>query len=75
MRPCASAAAWLTDEAIAAWQAEPRTTRSGQSRCPSIIGLDPAVPDHPTLSRRAGTLEVVQPQPGAEAVRRRRVVA
>ena len=73
---------WFTEEAIAAWRAEPRTTRGGQPRysdlaiataltlravfrlalrqtegliAPSshLLGLDLAVPDHTTMSRRA----------------------
>jgi hypothetical protein len=78
-----------TDEAIAAWRAELRTTRGGQPRYSplaittaltlrmlfrlglrqteglvgsifDLLGLDLAVPDHTTLSRRAVTLEVVR---------------
>jgi DDE family transposase len=78
---------WFTDEAIAAWQAEPRTTPGGQPHYSALaistaltmglvfglalrqtegligsviglLGLDLAVPDHSTLSRRAKTLEV-----------------
>ena len=30
--PCGSLTIWFTDAAIAAWKAEPRTTRGGQSR-------------------------------------------
>ncbi|MBL6081364.1 IS5 family transposase [Belnapia sp. T18] len=33
-----------------------------------LLGLDLAVPDHSTLSRRAETLEVVQPKAGGEPV-------
>src|SRR5689334_17088853 len=83
---------WFTDEAVAAWRAEPRTTRGGQPwySPPAILtaltlravfrlglrqtegligsilrllGLDLAVPDHTTLSRRAATLEVPRPRP------------
>jgi hypothetical protein len=78
---------WVTDEAIAAWRAELRTTPGGQPRYSALaittaltlravfglalrqtegligsvialLGLDLAVPDHSTLSRRAKTLEV-----------------
>src|ERR1700710_2328467 len=78
---------WFTDEAIQAWQAEPRTTPGGQPHYSTLaittaltmgmvfglalrqtegligsvialLGLDLAVPDHSTLSRRAKTLEV-----------------
>jgi hypothetical protein len=81
---------WFTDEAIAAWHAEPRTTRGGQPhysvlaittaltlravfRLPlrqteglvgsiiGLLGLDLAVPDHSTLSRRAEALAVLRP--------------
>src|SRR4051794_3217949 len=84
----------FTEEAIAAWRAEPRTTRGGQPRYspPGIptaltlravfrlalrqtegligsilrlLGLDLAVPDHTTSSRRAGALEVPRPRPRA----------
>jgi hypothetical protein len=76
---------WFTKEAIAAWRAEPRTTRGGQAHYSALaiktaltlravfrlalrqtegligsilqlLGLDLAVPDHSTLSRRAETL-------------------
>jgi hypothetical protein len=33
-----------------------------------LLGLDLAVPDHTTLSRRAETLQVPRPQPGSEPV-------
>jgi hypothetical protein len=78
---------WFTDEAVAAWRAEPRSTPGGQSHYSALaittaltmrmvfglalrqtegligsviglLGLDLAVPDHSTLSRRAKTLEV-----------------
>ena len=83
----------LDNAAIAAWRAEPRTTRGGQSRYSALaiataltlrsvfrlalrqtegligsiialLGLDLAVPDHTTLSRRAESLDVVCPRPG-----------
>src|SRR5215207_9721223 len=82
---------WFTDEAIAAWKAETRTTRGGQpwyselailtaltlravfrlayrqtegliGSVIHLLGLDLAVPDHTTLSRRAETLEVPRPR-------------
>jgi len=85
---------WVTDEAIAAWTAEPRTTRGGQRTYSplailtaltlravfrlalrqtegligsviGLLGLDLAVPDHSTLSRRAETLEVPRPRSSA----------
>ena len=88
---------WFTDAAIAAWKAEPRTTRGGQPRYSglaiataltlravfrlalrqtegligsiiALLGLDFAVPDHTTLSRRAESLDVVRPRPGAGPV-------
>src|ERR671933_1173349 len=33
-----------------------------------LLGLDLAVPDHPTLSRRAETLQVPRPKPGSQPV-------
>jgi hypothetical protein len=83
---------WFSDEAIAAWRAEPRTTPGGQPHYSALaiqtaltlravfrlalrqtegligsilqlLGLDLAVPDHSTLSRRAETLEVPRPCP------------
>ena len=93
LRQRGSLTVWFTDAAIAAWRAEPRTTRGGRSRYSALaiataltlrsvfrlalrqtegligsiialLGLDPAVPDHTTLSRRAESLDVVQPRPG-----------
>jgi hypothetical protein len=90
LRQRGSLTVWVTDEAIAAWRAEPRSTRGGQLRYSSLaittaltlrtlfrlglrqteglvgsifhlLGLDLAVPDHSTLSRRAVTLAVVRP--------------
>ncbi len=87
LRQRGSLTVWFTDAAIAAWKAEPRTTRGGQPRYSALaiataltlravfrlalrqtegligsilalLGLDLAVPDHSTLSRRAETLEV-----------------
>src|SRR4051812_37429800 len=84
----------FTEEAVAAWRAEPRTTRGGQPRYSPLaiptaltlravfrlalrqtegligsvlrlLGLELAVPDHTTLSRRAATLEVPRPRPPA----------
>jgi hypothetical protein len=95
LRQRGSLTIWFTDEAIAAWRAEPRTTRGGQPhysalaittaltlravfRLPlrqtegligsviHLLGLDLAVPDHTTLSRRAETLAVALPPSGAE---------
>ncbi len=91
LRQRGSLTVWLTDEAIAAWTAEPRTTRGGQpwysplailtaltlravfrlalrqtegliGSIIGLLGLDLAVPDHTTLSRRAATLEIPRPQ-------------
>jgi hypothetical protein len=88
---------WFTDAAIAAWKAEPRTTRGGQQQYSGLaiataltlravfrlalrqtegligsimglLGLDLAVPDHTTLSRRAENLDVVRPRPGSGPV-------
>jgi hypothetical protein len=90
LRQRGSLTVWFSDEAIAAWQAEPRTTRGGQPHYSALairtaltlravfrlalrqtegligsilqlLGLDLAVPDHSTLSRRAETLEVPRP--------------
>jgi hypothetical protein len=83
---------WFTEEAVSAWQAEPRSTPGGQPLYSALaittaltlqavfrlalrqtegligsilclLGLDLAVPDHSTLSRRAETLEVAKPAP------------
>jgi len=93
LRQRGSLTVWFTGAAIAAWKAEPRTTRGGQPRhsalaiataltlravfrlalrqtegliasVVSLLGLDLAVPDHSTLSRRAETLTVAPPGPG-----------
>jgi hypothetical protein len=85
---------WFSDEAIAAWRAEPRPIRGGQRHYSSLairtaltlravfrlalrqteslsgsvlrhLGLDLAVPDHSTLSRRAETLDVPRPCPSS----------
>jgi hypothetical protein len=90
LRQRGSLTVWFSDEAIAAWRAEPRTTRGGQPHYSvlairtaltlravfrlalrqtegligsilQLLGLDLAVPDHSTLSRRAETLEVPRP--------------
>jgi hypothetical protein len=90
LRQRGSLTVWFTEEAIAAWRAEPRTTRGGQAHYSALairtaltvravfrlalrqtegligsilqlLGLDLAVPDHSTLSRRAETLEVPKP--------------
>ena len=97
LRARGSLTVWFTPEAVAAWRAEPRTTRGGQPRYSALaittaltlravfrlalrqtegligsilhlLGLDLAVPDHSTLSRRAETLEVARPRPGREPV-------
>ncbi len=98
LRQRGSLTVWFTDAAIAAWKAEPRTTRGGQPRTSALaiataltlgavfrlalrqtegligsilalLGLDLAVPDHSTLSRRAETLEMALPRPGSAPVR------
>jgi hypothetical protein len=90
LRQRGSLTVWFTEEAIAAWRAEPRTARGGQPHYSALairtaltlrtvfrlalrqtegligsilrlLGLDLAVPDHSTLSRRAETLEIPQP--------------
>ena len=87
LRQRGSLTVWFTEEAIAAWRAEPRRTPGGQPHYSALairtaltlravfrpavrqteglvgsilrlLGLDLAVPDHSTLSRRAETLEV-----------------
>src|ERR1700712_4412785 len=91
LRQSGSLTIWFSDAAIAAWRAEPRTTRGGQAwysplailtaltlravfrlalrqtegligSVIRLLGLSLAVPDHSTLSRRAETLDVPQPQ-------------
>ena len=92
LRQRGSLTVWFSEEAIAAWRAEPRTTRGGQPRYSALaiataltlrtvfrlalrqtegligsvihlLGLDLAVPDHSTLSRRAERLAVARPRP------------
>jgi hypothetical protein len=92
LRQRGSLTVWFSAEAIAAWRAEPRTTRGGQAHYSALairtaltlravfrlalrqtegligsilqlLGLDLAVPNHSTLSRRAETLEVPRPSP------------
>jgi hypothetical protein len=91
LRQRGSLTVWFTDAAIAAWKAERRTTRGGQSRYSALaiataltlrsvfrlalrqtegligsiialLGLDLAVPDQTTLSRRAENLDVARPR-------------
>ena len=95
LRQRGSLTVWFSEEAIAAWRAEPRTTRGGQPRYSALaiataltlrtvfrlalrqtegligsvihlLGLDLAVPDHSTLSRRAERLAVARPPSSAE---------
>src|SRR5215212_4417760 len=95
LRQRGSLTVWFTDAAIAAWRAEPRTTRGGQPSYSDLaiataltlkavfrlalrqtegligsiirlLGLDLAVPDHSTLSRRAESLKLPRPRPGSE---------
>jgi Transposase DDE domain len=90
LRQRGSLTVWFSAKAIAAWRAEPRTTRGGQAHYSALairtaltlravfrlalrqtkgligsilqlLGLDLAVPNHSTLSRRAETLEVPRP--------------
>ena len=97
LRQRGSLTVWFSDAAIAAWKAEPRTTRGGQPRYSglaiataltlralfrlalrqtegligsiiALLGLDLAVPDHTTLSRRAESLDVVRPRSGSGPV-------
>ena len=96
LRQRGSLTVWFTDEAVAAWRAEPRTTRGGQPWYSALailtaltlravfrlglrqtegligsvlrlLGLELAVPDHTTLSRRAEALEVPRPRPDRAA--------
>jgi hypothetical protein len=91
LRQRGSLTVWFTDDAIAAWAAEPRTTRGGQAwysplailtaltlravfrlalrqtegligSIIRLLGLNLAVPDHSTLSRRAESLDVPRPR-------------
>ncbi len=93
LRARGSLTVWFTAEAIAAWRAEPRTTRGGQPHHSDLAiataltlravfrlalrqteglvgsilhlpGLDPAVPDRSTMSRRARTLELPRTRRG-----------
>ena len=93
LRGRGSLTVWFTDEAVASWKAEPRTTRGGQptysglailtaltlravfrlalrqtegliGSVMGLLGLDLAVPDHRTLSRRTATVEVPRPRSG-----------
>src|SRR5690349_18958265 len=97
LRQRGSLTVWFTDAAVAAWRAEPRTTRGGQpwhsplailtaltlravfrlalrqtegliGSILRLLGLELAVPDHSTLSRRAETLEVPRTKSGGEPV-------
>jgi len=97
LRQRGSLTVWFSEEAIAAWRAEPRTTRGGQPHYSALaittaltlrvvfrlalrqtegligsiirlLGLDLAVPDQSTLSRRAGTLQVLRPASSTEPV-------
>ncbi len=94
LRQRGSLTIWFSEEAIAGWQAEPRTTPGGQPSYSDLaittaltlravfrlalrqtegligsllqlLGLDLAVPDHSTLSRRAETLQVPWPRSGS----------
>jgi hypothetical protein len=94
LRQRGSLTIWVSDEAIAGWQAEPRTTPGGPPSSSDLaittaltlravfrlalrqtegligsllqlLGLDLAVPDHSTLSRRAETLQVPRPRSGS----------
>ena len=91
LRQRSSLTVWFIEQAIAAWKAERRTTRGGQSRYSglaiataltlravfrlalrqtegligsiiALLGLDLAVPDQTTLSRRAETLQLPRPR-------------
>src|SRR6267154_3871119 len=97
LRQRGSLTVWFTEGAIAAWRAEPRTTRGGQPHYSALaittaltlravfhlalrqtegligsvirlLGLDLAIPDHSTLSRRAAILALPRLQPDTAAV-------
>ena len=99
MRQRGSLTVWFTEEAIAAWRAEPAAYDPGRAALvlapgdpdgadtahrvppgaapdrradrlhpPPLLGLDLAVPDHTTLSRRAATLRVPRPRAGTGAL-------
>jgi Transposase DDE domain len=97
LRQRGSLTVWFTEAAIAAWRAEPRTTRGGQPYYSALaittaltlravfqlalrqtegligsvvrlLGVDLAVPDHSTLSRRADTLQVPRPWSGRKPI-------
>lgn len=97
LRQRGSLTVWFTEGAVAAWAAEPRTTRGGRpsysdvaittARTPRalfrlalrqtegligsilrLLGLDPAIPDHSTTSRRAEAVEMPRPRAGKEPV-------
>lgn len=97
LQACGNLTVWFTAEAIAAWRAEPRTTRGGQPHYSELaiataltlravfrlalrqteglirsilhlLGLDLAVPDHSTMSRRARGLALPPMWRGRRAV-------
>src|SRR5881275_1694246 len=98
LRQRGSLTVWFTEEAVAAWEAEPRTTPGGQPHYSDLaittaltlkavfrlalrqtegligsiiglLGLDLAIPDHSTLSRRAEALQVFpRPRSATEPV-------
>jgi hypothetical protein len=97
LRQRGSLTVWFTEAAIAAWRAEPRTTRGGQPHYSALaittaltlravfrlalrqteglirsiirlLGLDLAVPDHSTLSRRAETLQMLRPPSSSQPI-------
>ncbi len=97
LRQRGSLTVWFTEEAIAAWRAEPRTTPGGQPHYSALailtaltlravfrlalrqtegligsilrlLGLDLAVPDHTTLSRRAESLPAPRLRPASESM-------
>jgi Transposase DDE domain len=92
LRQRGSLTVWFSEDAIAAWRAEPRATRGGQPQYSALairtaltlravfrlalrqtegligsifqlLGLDLAVPDHSTSSRRAESLVIPGPCP------------
>lgn len=97
LRARGSLTVWFTAEAIAAWRAEPRTTRGGQAHYSDLaiataltlravfrlalrqteglirsvlhlLGLDLAIPDHSTMSRRAKSVALPRMRRGRRPV-------
>jgi Transposase DDE domain len=92
LRNRGSLTVWISDDAIAGWEAEKRSDRGGQptysnlailtalsirsvfrqtfrqaegflSSIVGLLGIDLAIPDHTTMSRRSRTVDVPLPKP------------